>query len=485
MIATLLAAALAFAPAVVGATPTETATPTEAATSTAATRGHLPLTLDEVLRSVAATHPQLEAAAQRVRAAEGAELTARGGFDPQLRARAFTSPLGGYPNSRVDVEFRQPTPLWGLQLYGGWRLGRGVFAPYDYRAKTASGGELRAGVLLPLWQGGPIDRRRADIRVAATGRGVAEAEQEARVVEIERAAARAYWSWVLAGLRCDVSAHLQGLAARRDEALQRQIAAGSLPAVEGLDNRRALLEREARLVAAERALQQAALELSRHFRDARGRSLAPDRGRLPAALPEPSAPPDAVDALVEEAWRIRPDLRAMTLRREIAAVERKAARNRVAPRVDLEALVAKDLGFVSPTDQALLPTEFAAGVTVEVPIPARQLRGETRRADAEVARVDAELRYLRDVIAAEVRDAHAGLVAAHRRVGLARAQVEAARALADAERNRFQRGDSTLLFVNIREQAEADAELLEIEALADYHRAAVDLHAALGRRLTG
>ena len=89
------------------------------------------------------------------------------------------------------------------------------------------------------------------------------------------------------------------------------------------------------------------------------------------------------------------------------------------------------------------------------------------------------------MIAVEVRDAHAGIVAAYRRVALARAQVEAARALADAERSRFQRGDSTLLFVNIREQAEADAELLEIEALADYHRAAVDLHAALGRRLSG
>lgn len=475
MIAAIFAASLALS----------APTATEAAPSRPAdARAERPLTLDEVLRSVAAAHPQLEAAAQRVRAAEGAELAARGGFDPQLRARALASPLGGYPNTRVDVEIRQPTPLWGLQLFGGWRLGRGNFAPYDYRAKTASGGELRAGVLLPLWQGGPIDRRRADIRVAATGRGLAEAEREARVVEVERAAARAYWTWVLSGLRREVSDHLLGLAARRDEALQRQIAAGSVPAVEGLDNRRALLEREARLVAADRALQQAALDLARHLRDDKGRSLAPEPGRLPATLPEPSPPPDALDALVEEAWQIRPDLRAMTLRREIAAVERKAARNRAAPKIDLEALVAKDLGVVSPTDQALLPAEFATGLTVEVPIPARQLRGETRRADAEVARLDAELRYLRDVIAVEVRDAHAGIVAAYRRVALARAQVEAARALADAERNRFQRGDSTLLFVNIREQAEADAELLAIEALAEYHRAAVDLHAALGRRLS-
>lgn len=441
------------------------------------------LSLGEVLRSVAAEHPQLEAADERVRGAEAAELAARGSFDPQLRARGLWAPFGGYPNGRMDVEIRQATPLWGLQVYGGWRLGRGVFAPYDYRAKTASAGEVRAGVTLPLWQGGPIDRRRADIRIAATGRDLAGAEREAKAVELERAAARAYWSWVLAGLRCEVSRHLLGLAERRDAGLRRQIEAGSVPEVEGLDNRRAVLEREVRLVAAERSLQQAALELARHLRDGRGKIAAPEPSRLPAALPEPGPPPPDPEAMVEEAWQRRPDLQAMSLRREVAGVERKLAGNRAAPRIDLEAFVAKDMGRVDPADRALLPAEFAAGVTVEVPLALRQLRGESRRAEAELRRIDADLRFLRDVIATEVRDAHGAMLAAYQRVGLARAQVEAARALAEAERTRFQRGDGTLLFVNLREQAEAEAEVLELEALADYHRAAVDLRAAIGRRI--
>ena len=55
-------------------------------------------------------------------------------------------------------------------------------------------------------------------------------------------------------------------------------------------------------------------------------------------------------------------------------------------------------------------------------------------------------------------------------------------ALAELERTRFERGDGTLLFVNLREQAAADAALLELEALAEYHRAAADLRAATGRR---
>ena len=441
-----------------------------------------PLVLDDVLRSVAATHPLLEAAEQRVRAADGAEQAARGGFDPQLRVRGMWTPLGGYPNHRVDVELRQPTPLWGLTVYGGWRLGRGEFAPYDYRAKTATGGEVRAGATLPLWQGGAIDRRRADLSAAAIRREAARVELEGRAVELERLAAKAYWTWVQAGLRREVTRRLLELARQRDAGLQRQIAAGSVPAVEGLDNRRAVLDRDARLVAADRALQQAALELARHLRDGRGRMEIPDPARLPGAFPRPGPPPEDLEAMVEEAWRARPDLVRMSLQREALAVEQRLARNQRAPRIDLDAYVAKDLGRVDPMDRVLLPTEFGAGVMVELPLALRQARGQLRATEAELARMDAELRFLRDVIATEVRDAHAALDAAYRRVELTRAAVEAARGLAEAERTRFQRGESTLLFVNLREQTAADAAVLEIEALADYHRAVADLLAATGRR---
>jgi outer membrane protein TolC len=172
----------------------------------------------------------------------------------------------------------------------------------------------------------------------------------------------------------------------------------------------------------------------------------------------------------------------MSLQADAARVEQRLARNRRSPKIDLEALVAKDLGRVDPVDQVLLPAELVTGISVEFPLPLRQGRGELRKAEAEVGRIAAEQRFLRDTIATEVREAHAGLVAAHARVALARAQVEAARALAELERTRFERGDGTLLFVNLREQAAADAALLELEALAEYHRAAADLRAATGLR---
>jgi len=439
------------------------------------------LMLAEVMAVLAATHPQLEAARQRQRAAEGDAMAARGGFDPVLRARGQYVPIGAFPRGTVDVELRQPTPLWGLSVYGGWRVGLGSFAVYDLRGKTAASGEVRAGVNLPLWQGGAIDRRRADVRITALAQDAAAAEFEARAIELERAAGRAYWAWLGAGLRLDVQRGLLALAEDRDEGLRKQIVAGGVPAVEGIDNRRAIVDRGARIVAAERALQQAAFELARHLRDVDGEVQAPAPTRLPGAFPEPQRPgSDGLEQLIRDAWTRRPDLRRLVLQHETAAVELKLARNNRSAKIDLDAYAAKDIGALDPAYAYLRPAEFVASVSVELPLALRGARGKLRRAEAELARIDAELRMARDVVALELRDAHSALVAAHARVGLAREQLAAAHELEQAERSRFRLGDSTLLLVNLREQAATDAALQELDALGEYHRATVDLRAAAG-----
>jgi outer membrane protein TolC len=56
--------------------------------------------------------------------------------------------------------------------------------------------------------------------------------------------------------------------------------------------------------------------------------------------------------------------------------------------------------------------------------------------------------------------------------------------MADAERKRLARGDSDILTVNLREIAAFDAELLAIDAAAEYFMAIALLNAAMGNELT-
>jgi outer membrane protein TolC len=97
-----------------------------------------------------------------------------------------------------------------------------------------------------------------------------------------------------------------------------------------------------------------------------------------------------------------------------------------------------------------------------------------------MSRLNHQQEFARDRIDADVRDAHSGIRRARERIEAARREVKLAVDLENAERYRFDQGDSHLLIVNIREQQTAEAELREVEALLDYHRAAADLKAARG-----
>lgn len=435
-----------------------------------------PLTLEEVLGSVREQHPQMEVARQGVATAEAELLSAQGGFDTVVKAKGLYVPFSYYPHERLDAVIEQPTPLWGTRLFAGYRLGQGSFPTYYGQYETLSDGEVRAGLEIPLWRNGTIDKRRADISKARLRQEMAGVSLAGERLELQREAAYHYWDWVAAGRQLGIAQDQLTLAVTRHEQLARRAAAGDIPQIEHTENERVLLERQAELIAAQRKLEQSALKLSLYLRDADGDPFVVPPSRLPGGLPVPNAVLNArLEAQVEQALRQRPELRELALQRELFRVDTELARNQAAPAVDLGVAVARDLG-TGPAN--LRPTELQASLTLDIPLQARGARGQRQAAEAKRAAVDAKSRLARDKIATEVRDTLSALHAAYERVGLARSAADVARRLARGELTRFEQGATSLLLVNLREQAAADAEFKEIKALVDYHRAVIDLRAA-------
>ncbi|MEZ4410003.1 MAG: TolC family protein [Polyangiales bacterium] len=176
---------------------------------------------------------------------------------------------------------------------------------------------------------------------------------------------------------------------------------------------------------------------------------------------------------MRDAVERRPEPRRLELQAAQLRVEREWARNQLAPAIDLTLAASQDLGAATPGLSA--GQGRPAGevwLTLEIPILNRVARGRVAAAEAGVARLSAQARFARDRVAAEVRDARSALTAARRRVEIARQEVDAAETLESGERARFDAGDSTLLIVNLREQAAAEARLREVDARLDQRRAA-------------
>lgn len=441
-----------------------------------------PLSLPEVLRSADELYPSIAASRAEVDAAQGEQLSAQGGFDPTWRTRFFTSPLSGYPQTRLDSVVEVPTPLWGTSFFAGYRYGAGKIPDYYRERETLSGGELRAGAVVPLLRNGPIDRRRANLARAELGRQLAGLSLDQQRLELARLAAFRYWDWVAAGQRRELARALLRLARDRDAQLSARAQAGEVPVFDRQDNQRALAQREAVLVQAQRGVEQASFELSLFLRDDAGQPLQPDEARLPRSFPEPDRSLRE-GASLEEALTRRPEVKRLLAQKEQQEVELAFQKNQLLPGLDVGVAYTQDLGTTPrPELEPLGKPELEVSAVLDVPLLFRAPLGRIQSARAGVTRLDAQLQLARDRVAVDVRDALSALGAAEERITFTRREVAVSVELERGERTRFELGDSTLLFVNLREQAAAEARAREIDALADFHKAAASLRAALALR---
>lgn len=427
------------------------------------------LGLETVLESVDRNYPPLAVAFAERDVADGELLQALGRFDLTLGAQVDTDQFGYYRNERVALGFDQPLQTLGASVYGGWRVGDGGFALYDGKSETRSFGEWRGGLKVPLLRNRDIDDRRAGLGKARIGRRLADLSVDQQRLVIRQMAARRYWDWASAGQRLRVARNVLRVAEERDAALAEAAKLGQIAAIEVTENQRQILQRRAQLTEAERGLEAAAIELSLFYRDAAGQPALASPGQLPAGLP-PSAniTGEQFEQDRERALALRPEIARLSEQAKQARIDLRLAENDRLPAIDL------GLGFTAEGGEGPVrrgPSELKASLRFELPFQRRAAAGKQRSAEAKLRQIGLRERFARDQVDAELRDAVSAVRRAHERAALAAKEVLVAGDLADAERERFRLGDSTLFTVNLREQAAMEAELREVNAVSDYLRA--------------
>jgi cobalt-zinc-cadmium efflux system outer membrane protein len=433
------------------------------------------LSEERVLRRARELHPLVAGARLDTEAAAGELQAAEGAFDSSLRARGVAIPFGGYPQARADVVAEVPTTLWGSSFFAGYRWGSDDVAVYDGKYITNEYGEVRAGVAVPLWRNGPIDRRRAGIERAELGREIAELALSQSIVDAQRTAGLRYWAWVGACMRRGEVERLFARAVQRASDTKERAASGDVAPVELVDAERSAVQRRQLLVSAERALQQAEIELSLYMPDDEGRPRLPSPDARPTAMPPLPRIPAGPSMTAEAVLARRPDVARLTKQAEQQDVERRWADNQLAPGFDVGSVVSKDLG---PGSAKRSPTELEVGVTIDVPIDTDLARGRARAARATTARIGVAQAFVRSQVEAELRDATGALAAALEREKLASEERRLAFTNLEAERERLALGESTVFVVDLREQAALEASLRQIDAAIDARRATVAFRAA-------
>ena len=435
------------------------------------------LTLHEVLDSVRQQYPPMLAALIERDVAAGRLQSARGTFDFQFFSRLFDAPSGYYQSTTVDTGFEQFTGLWGSTLFGGYRVTTGGLLPDYEKSRTQGSGEPRIGFRLPLLRDGSIDRRRATLIKARLDKDLADPVIHRQQIDFIRAATAGYYGWLATGERLRLSEALVRIARERMDTLKTQSDSGLIARIVLTDNRRLIVSRELAMVQARRRFEAAGLALSLFYRDGQENPTVATRDRLPPSLPIPVGPEASLlQQDLQRSLTIRPELKRLSLTQEKLAVDQRLARNQLLPNLDAGLSANRDYGDRRYKDQT--ETEVQVGVELRVPLQRREAKGRVAEVEAQLEQITHEQQFARDRIQTEVRDSFSAWSAAHEQTLQARLNVQLAVELQEAETERFMRGATDLLALQLREQAAFDAQVSAVDIDADCFRAQADYRAA-------
>ncbi|MEM1061167.1 MAG: TolC family protein [Planctomycetota bacterium] len=461
--------------------PADTTTSRFGPTDFAALPFGMALTLRDVEVSVLSERfPPLVEAINKRTIAYGVQLAASGEFDTKLTFDSENQVLDFYPNYRQSAALKQPV-YEGGEVFGGYRVGRGFFEPWLQDLQTDDGGEFKVGFIKPLWRDVDIDERRAALWRAGFERQAVEFEVALDRIGFLFDGSIAYWDWVTAGRNLQIAEDLLQIARTRDERLRTRVEVGQDAENKLIDNRRLIVSREQKLIAAEQKFAESSVKLSIFLRDNTGVPILPDKGRLPQIPPQDAwtgAPPD--ELAIADALARRPETALFNATRRAFEVDLNQARNTFLPNLDASLVASQDIGSPTSSLADKSPFSFEAFLFFETPLQRRKALGKIRAVEGKLAQLSAKLQFARDKITAEVRAALVALEAAAEQIVFAIENRDLAAELAEIERLNEDEGASDLINVNIRELQAAEAALSVNEAIRDYRIAEAALRAAVG-----
>jgi outer membrane protein TolC len=436
------------------------------------------LDLQTVLDSVYTTYPLLESAILERVVKQGAQVAALGEFDLKLKAESTSAPIGFYRNYRNSMGFEQP--LWtGGSFEAGYRTGHGTFEPWYGGRETDEGGQYSVGLYTPWIRNRRIDDRRAELFKRQVERTQVEPFIQSEFLEFIRQSSIAYWGWIGSGAVLDISERLLELAEQRTPVFDDMLRTGRINRLLVDDNQRLVVNRQGKVAQSEQKLRESAIKLSLFVRTGDGQPYLARPDQV-MKFPEPTdRSGELLDEDIQVAWSRRPELARLNLDRQRLEIEYEQGRNLFLPQVDTFLNLRDGLGQPASMKMDKSPLALEAGVVMSMPYQRRKGLGKMQEVRGKLGQLNLKIQFQRDKIATEVQSAVNDLLRAYQRVQLARESVRLSEELAEAERERFRQRRSDFLDVNIREDAVANAQIVEIEALFDYYVAQANLRYAL------
>ncbi|MBT8211090.1 MAG: TolC family protein [Eudoraea sp.] len=435
------------------------------------------LNFREYLGYVKKYHPIARQAELQIGVGQANLMKARGGFDPKLEVDYERKEFKGTEYyDRLNATFKVPT-WFGIELKGNFEQNEGAFL--NPAETVPTDGLYSAGVSVPVAQGLWINDRMATLRKAKFFREQTLADRDLEVNAILFEASKAYFDWLQAYRDRRVYENFLTNARIRFEGIKKSALAGDLAAIDTVEAKIAMENRQLGLEQAKVTYFNKSLQLANFLWLA---------DNVPVELQENVIPDIRLDEEIDIALEIgdapldsftlenHPKLLSLDFKVQGLRVDKRLKANRLLPRIDLE------YNFLTETPELMnsfVTDAYKGGVNISLPLFLRKERGDLKLAKFKLRDAQFEFDNAEVEIRNKIRAIYRELDSFDNQNQLITSIVSDYNTLLAAEERKFSFGESSLFLINSRESKLIEAELKRNQVQNKYFSAKAKLFRSL------
>ena len=409
-------------------------------------------------------HPTIRAALERMRAGEEAINGARGAFDTKIVSDYRRQTKGDYRTTVSRSFLVKPLRVANSKIYAGTEQisnPDGKLSPVYNTGNPGTTGQPGnysvLGIELSLWKNLFLDPSRAALKNAKYDAKMARADKKLTELDIERLGQLAYWEWVTAKKVKNVYEELLVNGELRNEYLVARKKEGDIAQILVTENEQYVASRKGSLQAAKERLVRAEYALSLFYRDENAEPVIPDStesfvdypGNLAVLLENLN-----LNSNIDELMQKRPDLRNLALTVEKSDVDLELAKQDLKPQLDI-----KTEYYQRTAENPNMPRDYLmVFAQVSVPIERNLGNGNIAAARARKMVAQSEASLARQSYKFEIMALRQSLNLKLEQVTQSEIEFTKAKELVTSETYKFKSGGGNLYLVNLREEAQANAE---------------------------
>ncbi|WJS94642.1 TolC family protein [Flavobacterium johnsoniae] len=433
------------------------------------------LTFIEYLGYVKKYHPLVKQANLEVSNAQAKLMAARGGFDPKIEVDYNKKEFKGTEYySLLNSSFKIPT-WYGIEVKAGFDDTDGQY--YNPQNRTPEAGLASLGVTVALGQGMFINQRMADVREGKLNLKLSDAQRKLRAIEVLYQASEAYFEWRKSYNEAELYKNYLGFASTRFTGVKKLIESGDSPAIDSVEAKITVRNRELNVENGNLKLAKAKLKLANFLWIE----------NVPVELGEMVKPEQNLGQTIEETLRTdammvdvesldsHPKIQSMETKLSILEVNRQLKANSLLPKVNVGYNYISDPNYWNTFNA----DDYKFNIDFSFPIFLRKERGNLKLAKLKIQDMQFDIGQQRVELKNKIKAQQTEIASLRRQKVVIDNLVNDYMTMLNSEEKLFSFGESSIFLINSRENNLVSAKLSQISLENQFYLSNAELYKIL------